>query len=125
MPVVVNAPNGPFAANTTPVFTGQLVDGTFHPIPASALNTLTLTIVDTLSGEIINGCEQVNILNTGRGTLDEMGNLTISFLIGDTAMSETTSEAVQRSIVIDWTYNGGVNAGRHQVNFELLALAGP
>lgn len=41
-------------------------------------------------------------------------------------MSEIPGELqVQRSLVIDFTYNGGTSVGRHQVNFTLLALAGP
>lgn len=126
MPAVVTLSVGPFAARSTPVYTGQIVDGAGAGIPASSLDALTLSIVDTMSNEIINGVSQVDILNTGRGRVDSQGNLTISLLTGDTSMDEVPGETqVQRSLVIDFSYNSGNSEGRHQVNFLLLALAGP
>ncbi len=129
--VIAQAPNGPYAAGSTPVFTGQLLDPYGVGIPAAAFSSLTLSIVDTLSGDVINGASQVNILNTGRGTVDASGNLVISLLAADTAMSEAPGASqIQRSLVIDWTYATvglapSAGSGRHQVNFLLLSLAGP
>ena len=57
-------------------------------------------------------------------TVDALGNLTIQFLAADMSMSEVNTQSVQRSFVIDWSYNSGSSVGRHQVNFILLALAG-
>ncbi len=129
--VVQQVPNGPYAAGSTPVFTGQLLDPFGVGIPAAAFSALTLSIVDTLSGDVINGASAVNILNTGRGTVDANGNLTIALLVADTAMTEVPGDTqIQRSLVIDWAYataglNPSAGSGRHQVNFLLLALAGP
>lgn len=123
MPAVVNVPGGSFAAGATLLYTAQLVDPNYNPIAGSALNTLVLTIADTMTGAIINNCQDVNILNTGRGTIDESGNLTITLSSADTAMSETPAPQVQRSLIYDWTYNGGQATGRHQANFVLTALA--
>jgi hypothetical protein len=114
-----------FPAGSTPVYTGQIVDGAGVGIPALDLNTLILSIVDTARATIINGVNQVNILNNNRGTVDALGNLTISLQKGDTSMLTTpTLLSVTRSLVIEWTYNGGASEGRHQVNFGLLALVG-
>ena len=124
MPAIANVPGGPWAAGTTPVYTATLVDGSGNPISGVTLAALTLTIADTLTGTIINGVSQINILNTGRGTIDAAGLLTISLEPGDTSMSETTGPQVQRSLIIDWTYNAGAAVGRHQANFMLVALAG-
>jgi hypothetical protein len=62
---IVNLPNGPFAAGSTPVITGQLtyVDGS--PVMGTRLLSLTLTIADVGSGAVI--ISDVNILNTDRG----------------------------------------------------------
>ena len=120
----------PFAANSTPTYTGQMVDPYVNGIPASDFSALTLTIADTLSGAIINSVNQVNILNTGRGAIDSSGNLTISLEAGDTSMSEVPGIAqIQRSLIIDWTYavtgsQPSSGSGRHQANFLLVALAG-
>lgn len=125
--LVATAPNGPYAAGSTPVYggqgTAQIVDGNGNGIPAAALTSLTLSIVDTLSGAVINGAQAVNILNTGRGAVDDQGFLTIALLPGDTSLSEVNTPSIQRSLVIDWTYGAGL-VGRHQVNFQVVALAG-
>lgn len=122
-----NTPLGPVYANTTPLYTGaQFQDTGGNPIPGASLDTLTLTICDTATGAIINNCELVNILNTNRGTVDSSGFLTIQFEEGDTSMSEVPGAVqVQRSLVLDWTYNGGLFAGRALVNFIVVALPGP
>lgn len=121
---IIQAPNGPYASGSTPVFNGQIVDQYGFGVPAADLVSLTLTIVDTLSGEVINGVQQVNILNTGRGAVDDQGNVVITLTAADTSLSETNAVKLQRSLVIDWTGAGLVGTGRHQVNFILLALAG-
>jgi len=123
--------SSPWPAGSTPTYTCQIVDPYGVGIPASAFSSLTLSIVDTLSGAIINGASQVNILNTGRGMIDSSGNLTIVLETGDTSMSEAPGQAqIQRALVIDWTYattgsQPSFGTSRHQVNFILLALAGP
>jgi hypothetical protein len=124
MAAIVNLP-GLYPAGSTPLYTAQIVDSTGSGIPGSSLDTLTLSIVDTQTGTIINDCSQVDILNTNRGTVDGAGNLTITLEIDDTETSEASNlPQVQRSLVIDWTYNTGVSAGRHQANFQIVNLAG-
>ena len=123
-PPITNVPAGPWAASTTPTYTATIVDQNQNPVPASALSTLTLSIVDTLTGLTINGVRQVNILNADRGSVDGQGNLTIRLQVGDTSMDETTAPSVQRSLIIDFSYNGGLSVGRHEATFELVALSG-
>lgn len=129
--IIVNAPNSPYAEGSTPIYTGQIRDVFGAGIPATAFSSLTLSIVSTLTGEVINGVDAVDILNTGRGTIDSSGNLTIQLESGDTSLSTFPGQArVQYSMIIDWTYETVVaptssGSGRHQVNFSVLALAGP
>ena len=122
---VVQAPNGPYAAGTTPVFTGQIVDRYGFGVPAADLVTLTLTIADTLSNTVINGVNRLDILNTGRGTVDDKGNVTITLEVGDTTLDEGSTTQISRSLIIEWTGSGLVGTGRHEVDFWLEALAGP
>lgn len=124
-PGVFSVAGGPWAAGTTRWITMQLVDWAQQPIPGAALNAMTLTLADTLSETIINGVQQINILNTGRGMIDQKGTVTIMLGPDDTAMSETTALQVQRSAIVDWTYNGGASVGRQQINFMLNQLVGP
>ena len=126
LPPVVNASNGPYASGSTPIFTGQIVDGDGDGIPAANLETFTLSIVDTLTGAIINSVSQVDVLNVDRGTVDDEGNFVISLEVADTSMAEVPGATrVQRSLILDWTTDDTpTQAGRHQVNFFLLRLAG-
>jgi hypothetical protein len=126
---IVNAPNSPFAADTTPVYQGQIVDPYTVGVPAAAISVLTLSIVDTLTLAVI--LAPTNILNTGRGQVDSSGNLTITFLATPDMDLGTDpgQQQVQRSAVIDWTYatmgsQASSGSGRHQVNFTVQALAG-
>ena len=123
MTTIVNLPNGPFANGSTPVYTSQIVDGLGRGIPAADFLTLTLSIVDTMTGQVVNGCSQVDILNTDRGTIDADGNLTVQLEVGDTYMSGSPGSRVQRSLVIDWLTATNLT-GRHQANFYLQRLAG-
>ena len=125
---VTQAPGGPFAAGSTPQYRGQLFDAFGAPIPAANLSALTLSIVDALTGAVVNGVSAVNILNTGRGTVDAQGNLVVSLLAADTSTGEVPGASqVWRSLVLDWTYTQSAvtGSGRHQANFSVVALSGP
>jgi hypothetical protein len=118
---------GPFAAGSTPVYSAQLMayfNGVLVPLPGSELNSMTLSIVDTLTGQIINNVSQENILNTDRGTIDNLGNLIISLRPSDTLMNETSAQKIQRSMIIDLTYSSGMMAARHEVDFMITKLPG-
>lgn len=126
--IVGQLPNGPFAAGASIGITGQLVDALGNGIPAAQLSALTLSVVDLLSGQIVNGLDQVNILNTGRGTVDAQGNVTITLGPADTLTTEAPGRAqVARALILDWSYASGTVAstGRAQANFIVAALAGP
>jgi hypothetical protein len=117
-------PNGMAAASTV-IYTGVLKDENGYLIAAVQLNSLTLSIVDTSSGAIVNSCSAVNILNTGRGTVDGEGNLTVTLGPADTALLNASDSQEYRSLIFDWTYAGGAKTGRHQVDFLIVALSGP
>ncbi len=121
---IVNVPNGPIPAGSTPLYTGRLVDIYGNGIPASVLDTLTLTIADTLSENIIGNVDHIDILNTNRGTLDANGNLAIQLHTTDTLIFDIGVRKVQRSLVIDWTYSNNALDGKHQANFIIVQLAG-
>lgn len=126
-------------ANASAQYTAQMVESPSGPViaPTDVL-ALTLTICDTATGIIINGVEQVNILNTGRGTVQTVTPpdnvpytlLTVNLLPGDNDMSEVPGAArVQRSLIFDFTFisalTGAMAYGRAQRNYFVVALAGP
>jgi hypothetical protein len=109
-------------------YLAQFVDETGSPIVAADLSTLTLSIVDTISGAIVNGVDGVNVLNQGRGAIDANGNLTVTLgLVADrmdTVLLNASDQAEQRSIVLNWTWNGGTEAMAKQVDFLIIAMPG-
>ena len=117
---------GAVPAGKTLVYTGQFVDETGAPILPADLNSLTLTIVDTVSGAVVNGVSGVGILNTGRGAVDSQGNLTLTLQApGDTGLLNPGDAQETRSLVLDWTYAGGAKLGAHRVDFQIQALGAP
>jgi hypothetical protein len=125
LPPIVNMPNGPFASGSQPVYRGQLFDNGGHGMDIANLATFTLTIADTLTGEIINSVNHVDILNTGRGLIDDGGAFIVTLMTADTLMNEVPgAPQVQRSLVLEWTTKDvPPETGRHQADFILLRLA--
>lgn len=114
----------PVVVGSTPVYTGKLVDSTLTPVGSGLLTTLTLSLLDTISGTYVNAVQDVNILNTGRGTIDANGNLTIAFLAADMVLASCGGVAAinttaERAIIIKFTFNGGLKAGTHECRFTL------
>jgi len=125
MTLITDLTPDPVAPGTTPAYEAQLVDQAGNAIPAAALTSLTLTIADTTTGQIINGCEDVNILNANRGIISAQGSLIVSLLAGDTALLDRTHLTESRSLVLMWSYNSGTYRNAHQVNFMIQKLVYP
>lgn len=124
----INLPGGPWPAGATITVQGQIVDPEGNGLAAANLTALTLTLVDTLTGLIVNGCYKANILNYGRGTVDVSGDLTIRLGPNDTSIADAPGAArLQRSMIVDWTWADGIytSVGRQQANLMLVALAEP
>jgi hypothetical protein len=120
---IVNLPNGPYAEGSSPVITGQLKDVNGIVVPGSRFTSVTLTIIDTASGAVINGVQNVDILNTGRGVIDNQGNLTITLLSSDTSMSEAPGvPSVQRSLIVKFASGPFTGVGRG--DFQIVAIGG-
>lgn len=111
---------------STPQYVTTLtdVDGTTPLLPAQ-LVTLTLTLYDLSSGAntIVNSCNQANILNTGRGTIEADGTLTIQLTALDTAILVATRAYEKRRLLIEWTWGpAGIYVGRHEVDVVIRNL---
>jgi hypothetical protein len=109
-------PGGPFAAGASLVYIDIIRDEDGTPVPGSLLTSLTLTLLDTFNGAIVNGINGVNILNTGRGTVDDGGNLEVILSPADMSMSETYVPLLQRSMIFTYGVPGGLT-GIHRADF--------
>lgn len=115
-------------AGSTPTYRGVLKDAsaTSQAVGSGSVSALTLSITDDATGAVVNNCNQADILNTGRGTLDADGNLEITLTADDTAMLRGEGKE-NRSLTIDFKYPGpgGITAvGRHRVIFTVYAMPG-
>jgi hypothetical protein len=113
---------------TTFLYRAVVKDETGAVVPGSDLLTLTLTIHlddQSLSPEIVNGVYQTNILNTGRGTVDASGNLSLLLVPADnqvvhpSALDESRIEI--HILSLEWTYltSGGLGRGRHEIELRI------
>jgi len=96
-------------------------DGT--PLVATDLTTLTLTLYSLTTLAIINGVNDLDILNANRGTVDANGLLTILLQPADTVILVDTNLTEERIMLIEATYAAGARASRHEVQLTIRNLA--
>lgn len=120
---IIDLTQTPIAPGTTPALSGQLQDQNGNPVPASSLSSLTLTIVDTVTKAVVNGVQDVNILNQGRGTVDGNGNVVVTPLQADTQLLNAAHAKERRSFVLVWTWNLGVSRGAAEMRTLIEALS--
>lgn len=125
LPPIVNLANGPFPAGTRPLYAGMIVDRAGVGLNIADYASATLTIVDVLTGEVINGVDHVDVLNTGRGTFSDGGGFEILLDVADTLMDEVPgAPQVTRALILDWATTAvPPEVGRHQANFVIVRLA--
>ena len=91
--------------------------------PAESGLTLRLTLYALNEGHtIINGLEDANILNAGRGTLSSLGELVIGLMDADNQIVDPTLAQERHIMLIQagWA-NGG--AANHEVLFTVANLS--
>jgi hypothetical protein len=89
---------------TTGTFTATLKDGDGNTI-TSGITDIELSIYDQ-DGAVVNGVEDVDINNTGRGSL-ALGVLTITFEPEDHTISGTMEGSRKHMIKIKYTWDSG------------------
>ena len=108
---------------TTARYTNRFYDEAGDPLADTDLNALTLTIYEEAGGTIINGVNDTNILNVGRGVVDAQGNLTITLEPADNQVVNSAREDEVHAMLIKWTYNT-TSKGAHLVRFPVRNLRG-
>jgi len=92
-------------------------------LAAAELSTLTLTIYALDAARtIVNAVTTVNILNTGRGTIDAAGLLTLILTPDDNQILDSTLPEERHVLLMQGTYASGVKATRHEVVVTVLNL---
>ena len=106
-------------------YTARLTDERNLPLSSQAMMTMTLTLYD-LSGSaqtILNEVDGIDILNTGRGTLDTQGVLVVTLSPEDNPIVDDRRKRERHLMLFEWTFDGGNKTGRHEVEFVVRNLA--
>jgi hypothetical protein len=111
------------ASGATMIFSATFYDENDIPIPSSDFDSLTLSINDTETGDVINGVDSQNILNTDRGSVDSQGRLVITLTSDDTLLPSGPKRVKSRSLTIKWTYRAD-RKGSHEIDFKITRLVG-
>lgn len=105
----------------TATITAVLQDADGVAIASTSIDTATLTLYEKRSLAIINGREVSDILNTGGGTIDAEGNLTLDLSEDD--MAFMSGRAIEIHVaLIEFTYDNGDKKGKHLIEFQVENL---
>lgn len=108
---------------TSPVYSFVLKDENGVVVPGSSLTTLTVTLFDTASRQIINSRNEQDAKNANQVTVNSSGVVTFSMLPADTIIvgNVKPGEKETHALHFRWTWSAGTKAGEHLV--ELLVVA--
>lgn len=109
-------------ASTTARYTGLLVDETGASVPASILTMLTLSLIDAVTGAIVNNRDAQSVLNQNGVTVDENGNLVWELTPADTAILDHTHASEKRQAIFIATWASGAKQMTHPFLFTVLRV---
>jgi hypothetical protein len=108
---------------TSGLYSFQLVDLEGQSIDSAFLTTLTLTLYDVDSNQIVNNRDAQDIFNTNDGTvvttvsLNPITTVTLSLRPADTVILNTNRLLEYRVLSFRWTWDSDQEVGRHVVQF--------
>lgn len=113
---------------TTGFYSFELVDENEAPIDEGFLTSLTVTLYDVDSEQILNGRLHQDVLNVNGGLLDTdpgppvVTTITLALLPDDTAIVNEARRVEYRVLIFEWTWDLGRRHGKHAVQFGIENL---
>ena len=111
---------------TSYTVTGTLLDSEVPPnaIPLSQISTVTLTILDAKTLQVVNAVDATDILNTGRGIVATTGGkITVKLEPADNAMISTSFVEEIHYWIIRWTFGAtGEKSGTYVVQAPIVRV---
>jgi hypothetical protein len=110
---------------TTGIYSFELVDEEGEGIDSSFLTTLTLTLYDVDTHQVVNTRSNQDILNANNGTVETTPGspvtTTVTFNIQpeDTPILNQNRLKEARVLSFRWTWDSGQRIGRHEVQFNV------
>lgn len=104
---------------STPDYIATLLDKDDEPIPGSVLDTLTLTLYQEYTAEIINSRDRQNVLQTNQVTVSEAGELVWHLTQEDNAIVDDALGAEPHIALFEYTFPGvgGTEYAKKAVRF--------
>ena len=91
---------------------GRFVDHLDAAIGSSRMTTLTSTLRDNVSGQVIGGRENLSVLNANGGTLDVSGNFSMDLDPEENDLIDAAIVGAELHVLsLSWTYDGGAKKG--------------
>ena len=103
-------------------YTADVQDHVGNAIAGSSLTTLTLTVYDKSTGDVINSRDAQDVLNTNGVTVDGSGNLIWVIDPDDNAIVTSTSKVEKHIALFEWTWDSGNKEGKHEVVIQVKNL---
>ena len=91
-------------------------------IPAAELQSLTLTLFDRRTGQILNNRDGVSILNANGGTVDGAGNGELELTPADNMIFTAGRVEEDHVVLVEWEDANG-RVGRHVILLRVENLA--
>lgn len=95
--------------------TGVFKDEAGEVVPADDISSLRFWLYDH-EEEVINSREDVDILNTGPGTVDDEGNFALTLSPDDNPIVDPSSHRFERHLlVVEWTWALGLKKSHENI----------
>ena len=110
--------------DSTPIYSAVIKDENGNVLPASTLDTITLTYYDEATGAIINSRTSQDILNLNNVTIDNVGQLLWSLEADDTQIITDSNNIEERIALFEWawTASGVPRQSNQEVRFHVRNL---
>lgn len=100
---------------STALYQATLKDHAGDAIAGSVLTTMTLTLYDEATGDIINSKNGTNVKNANGVTISEAGALAWIMESDDNSIVTSTSVVEHHVALFQWTWSSG-KKGKHEVD---------
>lgn len=106
--------------DTSGKYSATLLDEEGVGVDAADLDTVTLTLYDTATEDIVNEREEQNILNTNQVEIDTLGNLEWNWLPEDMPLLNEISRTPEvHTALFTFIWNSGASQLLHEVSFRI------
>lgn len=113
----------PVEEKTTARIAGRLVDEAGAALGSGDLASITVTLYDRSSGDVINGRNATSVLNLNGGTVDADGNFTWTMDPDDSPIMDADKALEQHVALFQWAWAAGAKVDRQEVIVPVRNLA--